>query len=111
MLDVITKGRVISGMVVGTGMEYFSYNVNPTFARERFHEAHELIVKAWTAEGPFAWEGTHYRFRYLNLWPKPYQKPHPPIWIPGSGSPETAVAYQPEQPPDADRISFLLTCA
>ena len=48
MLDVITKGRVISGMVVGTGMEYFSYNINPTYARERFHEAHDLIVKAWT---------------------------------------------------------------
>ena len=50
MLDVITKGRVISGMVVGTGMEYFSYNINPTYARERFHEAHDLIVKAWTTD-------------------------------------------------------------
>jgi alkanesulfonate monooxygenase SsuD/methylene tetrahydromethanopterin reductase-like flavin-dependent oxidoreductase (luciferase family) len=89
MLDVITQGRIISGMVVGTGMEYFSYNINPTYARERFHEAHDLIVKAWTHDGPFAWEGKHYRFRYINLWPKPYQKPHPPIWIPGSGSPET----------------------
>jgi alkanesulfonate monooxygenase SsuD/methylene tetrahydromethanopterin reductase-like flavin-dependent oxidoreductase (luciferase family) len=89
MLDVITQGRIISGMVVGTGMEYFSYNINPTYARERFHEAHDLIVKAWTTAGPFAWEGKHYRFRYVNLWPKPYQKPHPPIWIPGSGSPET----------------------
>jgi alkanesulfonate monooxygenase SsuD/methylene tetrahydromethanopterin reductase-like flavin-dependent oxidoreductase (luciferase family) len=89
MLDVITQGRIISGMVVGTGMEYFSYNVNPTYARERFHEAHDLILKAWTTDGPFAWEGKHYRFRYINLWPKPYQKPHPPIWIPGSGSPET----------------------
>ena len=45
MLDVITKGRVISGMVVGTGMEYFSYRINPTHARERFHEAHDLIMK------------------------------------------------------------------
>jgi alkanesulfonate monooxygenase SsuD/methylene tetrahydromethanopterin reductase-like flavin-dependent oxidoreductase (luciferase family) len=76
-------------MVVGTGMEYFSYNVNPTHARERFHEAHDLIIKAWTSDGPFAWEGKHYRFRYINLWPKPFQKPHPPIWIPGSGSRET----------------------
>lgn len=89
MLDVITKGRVISGMVVGNGMEYFSYNIDPTDARERFHEAHDLIVKAWTTEGPFSWQSKHYRFRHVNLWPKPYQKPHPPIWIPGSGSPET----------------------
>jgi len=89
MLDVITKGRVVSGMVVGTGMEYFSYKINPTYARERFHEAHDLIIKAWTTEGPFSWDGTHYRFRYINVWPRPYQKPHPPIWIPGSGSSET----------------------
>ncbi len=89
MLDVVTGGRVISGQVVGTGNEFFSYNVNPTYARERFHEAHELILKAWTTPGPFAWEGTHYRFRYVNVWPRPFQQPHPPIWIPGSGSQET----------------------
>jgi alkanesulfonate monooxygenase SsuD/methylene tetrahydromethanopterin reductase-like flavin-dependent oxidoreductase (luciferase family) len=90
MLDVISGGRVISGQVVGTGNEFFSYNVNPTYARERYHEAHDLIVKAWTEPGPFAWEGEHYRFRYVNVWPKPYQQPHPPIWVPGSGSRETA---------------------
>jgi len=89
MLDVITKGRVVSGMVVGSGTEYFSYKINPTYARERFHEAHDLIIKAWTTDGPFSWDGTHYRFRYVNIWPRPYQKPHPPIWIPGSGSSET----------------------
>jgi alkanesulfonate monooxygenase SsuD/methylene tetrahydromethanopterin reductase-like flavin-dependent oxidoreductase (luciferase family) len=89
MLDVISGGRVVSGQVVGTGNEFFSYNVNPTYARARFHEAHELIVKAWTEPGPFTWEGTHFRFRYVNVWPRPYQQPHPPIWIPGSGSPET----------------------
>ena len=89
MLDVITGGRVVSGQVVGTGNEFFSYNVNPTYARERFREAHELILKAWTEPGPFAWEGEHYQFRYVNVWPKPFQQPHPPIWIPGSGSSET----------------------
>lgn len=89
MLDVITGGRMISGQVIGHGPEYFSYGVNPTYARERFREAHELILKAWTEDGPFAWEGKHYNFRYVNLWPKPLQKPHPPIWIPGIGSLET----------------------
>src|SRR5438105_14369388 len=89
MLDVISGGRVVSGQVVGTGNEFFSYNVNPTYARSRFREAHELIVKAWTTPGPFAWEGEHYQFRYVDVWPKPLQQPHPPIWIPGSGSRET----------------------
>ena len=89
MLDVITQGRIISGMVVGTGMEYFSYNINPTYARERFHEAHDLIVRAWTEPGPFSFQGKHYNVQYVNLWPRPYQKPHPPIWIPSQGSKET----------------------
>src|SRR5689334_18361029 len=89
MLDVVSGGRVVSGQVVGTGNEFFSYNVNPTYARERFREAHELIIKAWTTPGPFAWEGEHYQFRYVNVWPRPMQQPHPPIWIPGSGSQET----------------------
>jgi alkanesulfonate monooxygenase SsuD/methylene tetrahydromethanopterin reductase-like flavin-dependent oxidoreductase (luciferase family) len=89
MLDVVSGGRVVSGQVVGTGNEFFSYNVNPTYARERFREAHELIIRAWTEPGPFAWEGQHYQFRYVNVWPRPIQQPHPPIWIPGSGSQET----------------------
>lgn len=89
MLDVVSGGRVVSGQVVGTGNEFFSYNVNPTYARGRFREAHDLIVKAWTQPGPFAWEGEHYQFRYVNVWPRPIQQPHPPIWIPGSGSQET----------------------
>ena len=60
--------------------------------RGNFHEAHDLIIKSWTTDGPFSWEGKHYRFRYINVWPRTYQKPHPPIWIPGSGSPKQWVA-------------------
>jgi alkanesulfonate monooxygenase SsuD/methylene tetrahydromethanopterin reductase-like flavin-dependent oxidoreductase (luciferase family) len=89
MLDVMSKGRLIAGMVVGGGPEYFTYNVNPTFARERFREALDLIIKAWTEPGPFLWKSKHYFFKYVNPWPRPLQQPHPPIWIPGVGSQET----------------------
>jgi alkanesulfonate monooxygenase SsuD/methylene tetrahydromethanopterin reductase-like flavin-dependent oxidoreductase (luciferase family) len=89
MLDVISGGRIISGFVVGTGMEYFSQPVNPAFARERFWEAHDLIIKAWTQPGPFVWEGEHYHIPNVNPWPRPLQQPHPPIWIPGLGSKDT----------------------
>ena len=82
-------GRLIAGMVVGLGVEAFAYEVNPTFVRERYREAHELIVRAWTEPGPFHFEGKHYDFRWVNVWPRPLQQPHPPIWIPGSGSMET----------------------
>jgi alkanesulfonate monooxygenase SsuD/methylene tetrahydromethanopterin reductase-like flavin-dependent oxidoreductase (luciferase family) len=89
MLDVISGGRIISGFVRGTGMEYFSYGENPTYARDKFWEAHDLILKAWTEPGPFEWEGEHFHLRYVNPWPRPLQQPHPPIWIPGVGSLET----------------------
>ncbi len=89
MLDVISGGRIISGFVRGTGMEYFSYNINPTLSRERMNEAHDLIIQAWTRPGPFAFEGEHYNYRYVNIWPRPIQQPHPPIWLPGTASMET----------------------
>ena len=89
MLDVISGGRIISGQVIGGGPEYFSFSINPAEARTRFAEAHELIMRAWTEPGPFSHYGEHYKLRYVNVWPKPLQKPHPPIWIPGAGSLET----------------------
>jgi alkanesulfonate monooxygenase SsuD/methylene tetrahydromethanopterin reductase-like flavin-dependent oxidoreductase (luciferase family) len=88
-IDVISGGRLIAGMVVGGGPEYFSFSLNPTFAREMFNEALEIIVKAWTQPGPFEYYGKHYKLRYVNPWPRPIQQPHPPIWIPGVGSLET----------------------
>src|SRR5436305_11545477 len=89
MLDVISGGRIISGFVRGTGMEYHSLRANPAHSRERFWEAHDLIMKAWTEDGPFEWRGKHFDIPYVNPWPKPYQQPHPPIWLPGQGSMET----------------------
>lgn len=96
MLDVISGGRIISGFVRGTGMEYYSMNINPTESRDRFYEAHDLILRAWTEPGPFRFVGKYYRYHYVNPWPRPLQKPHPPIWLPGTGSLET-VEYAAEK--------------
>ena len=89
MLDVISGGRIISGFVRGTGNEYFSYGIDPSTSRDRFWEAHDLIMKAWTEPGPFAWDGKYFHLPYVNPWPQPLQKPHPPIWLPGFASLET----------------------
>jgi alkanesulfonate monooxygenase SsuD/methylene tetrahydromethanopterin reductase-like flavin-dependent oxidoreductase (luciferase family) len=89
MLDVVSGGRVISGHVRGLGAEYHSSGMNPTQSKDRFWEANDLIVKAWTEDGPFSWEGDFYNLPYVNPWPRPIQKPHPPIWLPGTGSLET----------------------
>ncbi len=89
MLDNMTAGRFIAGFVRGLGSEYHASSVNPAFSLERFREAHDLIVRAWSETGPFHFEGKHYHFQYVNPWPRPYQTPHPPIWIPSQGSTET----------------------
>ena len=83
MIDMISHGRLVSGWVRGTGRESIAHNAPPTHNWERFQEAHEFIIKAWTEPGPFRWEGKHFHYRYVNPWAKPYQKPHPPIWLPG----------------------------
>lgn len=89
MLDVISGGRIISGHVRGMGAEYHSSGMNPTTSKARFWEAHDLILRAWAEDGPFTHQGEHYDIEWANIWPKPVQKPHPPIWMPGTGSTET----------------------
>jgi len=89
MIACISGGRVVCGFVRGIGQESIASNTNPVYNRERFDEAHDLIIKAWTEPGPFRWEGKHYQFRVVNPRMMPLQKPHPPIWIPGVVSPES----------------------
>ena len=89
MLDVLSKGRLDVAFPLGTGMEYWCNPINPTTARERHKESIEIILKAWTEEGPTSYYGDFYTYRFLNSWPRPYQQPHPPCYIVGTGSPET----------------------
>ncbi len=91
MIDLISKGRLVSGIVRGSGGEQLATNANPAYNRERFEEAHDLLIKAWTEPGPWRWEGNHYQLRVVNQWVTPYQKPHPRIWVPGIFSTETVV--------------------
>src|SRR5271165_1428331 len=91
MIDMISKGRLVSGFVRGGGQEQLATGVNPAFNRERFEEAHELVTQAWTRPGPFRFEGTHYQHRVVNPWALPVQKPYPRVWIPGVLSRETVI--------------------
>ena len=91
MLDCYSGGRIISGFVRGTPIETLQAGIDPTQNRERFEEAHDLIIKCWTTPGPFRYEGKYYHYRAVNPWVLPMQKPHPDIWFPGTGSPESVV--------------------
>jgi alkanesulfonate monooxygenase SsuD/methylene tetrahydromethanopterin reductase-like flavin-dependent oxidoreductase (luciferase family) len=89
-LDCLSEGRLIAGFVYGTTMDsVYAYGLPPAELRPRFAEARELILKAWQADEPFAFNGKYTKLRYVNPWPRPVQRPLPPIWVPGSGSIET----------------------
>jgi alkanesulfonate monooxygenase SsuD/methylene tetrahydromethanopterin reductase-like flavin-dependent oxidoreductase (luciferase family) len=89
MLDCMSGGRLIAGLMRGIPHEYIAYNIPPSESWERQKEAIQLIKRCWTEPEPFGWEGKHYQFKQISIWPKPLQKPHPPILISAS-TPESA---------------------
>jgi alkanesulfonate monooxygenase SsuD/methylene tetrahydromethanopterin reductase-like flavin-dependent oxidoreductase (luciferase family) len=90
MLDCISGGRLVAGFPVGTSMDTnYCYGQIPALTREKYMEAHDLIVRAWRTREPFAFNGRYTKLRHVNIWPYPIQQPRPPIHIPGGGSLET----------------------
>jgi alkanesulfonate monooxygenase SsuD/methylene tetrahydromethanopterin reductase-like flavin-dependent oxidoreductase (luciferase family) len=82
MIDNYARGRLEVGFVRGVPYEVFPANSLPVRMTDRLWEAHDLILKAWTTtDGPFNWEGKYFHNRQVNVWPRPYQEPHPPLWI------------------------------
>ncbi len=84
MLDNLAQGRLIVGLLRGTTNEYLTFGLNPAEARERTTEGMELILKAWTEPQPFGWQGRHYQFRTVSVWPRPLQQPLPPTYSLGT---------------------------
>ena len=82
LIDVLSEGRLECGFVRGVPYEIAPANVFPYRGTEKLWEAHDLITKAWTThDGPFNFEGRWFHARQVNIWPRPYQQPHPPVWV------------------------------
>jgi alkanesulfonate monooxygenase SsuD/methylene tetrahydromethanopterin reductase-like flavin-dependent oxidoreductase (luciferase family) len=80
LIDVLSGGRLELG--VGRGyqsIEFEALGVPLGEARERTDEAIDIMRRLWTADGPIDFDGRFYRFRGIELQPKPLQRPHPPI--------------------------------
>jgi alkanesulfonate monooxygenase SsuD/methylene tetrahydromethanopterin reductase-like flavin-dependent oxidoreductase (luciferase family) len=92
ILDNLMPGRLRVGLLRGVTGEYLSYGLNPTEARERTTEAMELILKAWTEPQPFGWQGRHFQFRTVSVWPRPLQHPYPPTFALGGSRESCEVA-------------------
>jgi alkanesulfonate monooxygenase SsuD/methylene tetrahydromethanopterin reductase-like flavin-dependent oxidoreductase (luciferase family) len=84
MLDNLMPGRLVVGMLRGITGEYLTYGLNPAEARERTSEGMELVLRAWTEPQPFGWQGRHFQFRTVSVWPRPLQQPHPPTYALGT---------------------------
>ena len=86
VIDCISGGRLVAGLPLGSAMDVnCTYGVKPITQRERYYEAHDLVLKAWASKEPFQFNGKYTKLPYVNLWPRPVQQP-PPVWIPGVGS-------------------------
>ena len=80
-IDVMSRGRLDMGFIKGVPYEFPVSNQNPVGVMDRFWESHDFILNAMTSHGaPFNWEGEHFHYRQVNLWPRPWQEPYPPIW-------------------------------
>jgi alkanesulfonate monooxygenase SsuD/methylene tetrahydromethanopterin reductase-like flavin-dependent oxidoreductase (luciferase family) len=88
MADNLSRGRIMAGFARGVPREYKVYDVPMAESRARFDEALDVILKAWTQD-VFSHQGKHWTFKDIAIWPRPYQAPHPPVWIPFTGSKET----------------------
>ncbi|MBV9598915.1 MAG: LLM class flavin-dependent oxidoreductase [Chloroflexi bacterium] len=87
LVDNLSHGRLVPGFISATAQNLYAYNVSPDEERARYHEAYDLIVKAWTAPEPFEWHSEYYQYPCVSILPRPVQQPHPPTWT-------TAVAQE-----------------
>jgi alkanesulfonate monooxygenase SsuD/methylene tetrahydromethanopterin reductase-like flavin-dependent oxidoreductase (luciferase family) len=88
MLDCLSQGRLIAGFARGIPREYQVHNVPLADSRARFEEAYEIIMGAWREE-VFSFSGKFWSYKDVALWPRPLQRPHPPIWMPITSSKES----------------------
>jgi alkanesulfonate monooxygenase SsuD/methylene tetrahydromethanopterin reductase-like flavin-dependent oxidoreductase (luciferase family) len=90
LADMLSRGRLEAGLIKGTAVEAFASGEKPVRVTEKFWETVDIVVKALsTTSGAFSWDSENYHYRNVNIVPRCYQQPHPPVWIVGA-SPSTA---------------------
>ncbi len=90
MIDNFCGGRLVAGFPVGLMYDASINNgVPPIEIRGRFDENLALVLKAWRENDAFTWNGKFSQFECVNIWPRPQQRPRPPVWLTGTGNPAT----------------------
>jgi alkanesulfonate monooxygenase SsuD/methylene tetrahydromethanopterin reductase-like flavin-dependent oxidoreductase (luciferase family) len=86
MIDILSGGRLVAGFPRGVPQNFAAYGADPEHSRERLAEAIDFVLKAWTHRGPFDWNGAHYQFHNVSIWPQPTALPE---MVLSSKSPES----------------------
>ncbi|WNG56801.1 LLM class flavin-dependent oxidoreductase [Archangium gephyra] len=78
-IDHLSGGRFQLGLARSTIPEWRTFNIHPDSTRGQMQEAFEMIPQMWTQQS-FSWESRDFQIKNVNIVPKPYRKPHPPLW-------------------------------
>lgn len=90
LVDIMSGGRLMLGVGRGySATEFHTYGLDLATRRDRFEEALDVVMKAWSGEH-FDHEGTHWTLRDVELSPRPVQSPHPQVLVATAGTPETS---------------------
>src|SRR6185369_15919523 len=73
MLDAMSGGRIVVCFLRGTPSEHHAYADVAAQSRAMTQEGISLILKAWTSEEPFSWQGEHFKFNTVSVWPRTLQ--------------------------------------
>jgi len=85
-LDQLSRGRIDVGVGTGGKMRPFAaFGVDPDRYAARFTEGVELMKALWT-QPRVTFDGEFWQLRDAAMEPRPFQKPHPPLWF-GANSP------------------------
>ncbi len=88
-LDLVSKGRVILGVGIGyQAADFRAFAVPMEHRVALFEEGVEILRNCWTGE-PFSFRGKHYTLEDVQIRPRPFQRPAPPLWI-GASVPAAA---------------------
>lgn len=95
MIDQLSRGRFDFAIGYGTrSPEFTPWGIDFGLRRDMGVEAMEIVRKAW-AERKFSYEGKYWSFKDAQPQPRPFQTPHPPIWM--GGHSEASFEYAAEQ--------------
>ena len=87
LLDVLSRGRVNWG--AGRGFErseFAAFGIPGEESAARFHETVKIVLKAWTNQR-LSYDGKFFHYDGVEVLPKPFQTPHPPVWMAASSTP------------------------